>query len=91
MVINKKISKIYTFFVLQIAFFLLKLFVSSIISSHAITELSVILSKYYHFLKDFRYNLFRIYDVFCARINVYHDSTFDLNNISTIKFTFDFL
>ena len=45
MVINKKTSKIFKFFVLQIAFFSLKFAVtafafSSIISSHVITESS---------------------------------------------------
>ena len=49
MVISKKASKTCTFFVLQVTFFLLKLvgtlFVSSIISSHVITESSIILAK----------------------------------------------
>ena len=49
MVISKKASKIYKFFVLQVTFFSLKLvgkvFVSFIISSHVITESSTILAK----------------------------------------------
>ena len=49
MVISKKAIKTCTFFVLQVTFFLLKLvgtlFVSSIISSHVITESSIILAK----------------------------------------------
>ena len=56
MVINKKASKIWNFFVSQIAFLLLKfvgiVFVSAyIISSQIITESSIILAKHLPFLK----------------------------------------
>ena len=58
MVIKKKASKIAKFCLLQVILFSLK-FVSSlfglayvsIISSHLITELSIILSKYFPFLQ----------------------------------------
>ena len=61
MVFNKKASKLYKFCVLQVVFFSLQfvgiVFVSSsfdlvsasIISSHVITELTVILAKYFPF------------------------------------------
>ena len=63
MVIDKKASKIYKFCVLQIIFFSLRfvgiVFVSSsfdlgftsIISSHVITELSIIIAKYFPILQ----------------------------------------
>ena len=50
----KKVSKIYKLFVIQVTFFSLKfvgmVFVVSIISSHVITESSIILAKYLPFL-----------------------------------------
>ena len=53
MVINKKASKIYKFCVLQVIFFSLEfvgtVFVSSLISSHLITESSIILAEYFPF------------------------------------------
>ena len=58
MVVNKKVSKIKKFFVLQFTFFSLKfvgtvfvgiVFVSSIIPSHVITESSIKLAKYFPF------------------------------------------
>ena len=65
MVINKKASKTYNFFVLQVIIFPLKfvgtvlfevlfagtVFVTSIISSHVTTESSVLLAKYLQFLQ----------------------------------------
>ena len=65
MVINKKVSEMWKFLILQDTFFLLKfvgtvfigtvfvgiVFLSSIISSHVITESSVILAKYLPFLR----------------------------------------
>ena len=65
MVINKKASKTYNFFVLQVIIFSLKfvgtvlfevlfaetVFVTSIISSHVTTESSVLLAKYLQFLQ----------------------------------------
>ena len=56
MVINKKASKIYKFFVSQIVFFSIKFCVtifvsSSIISSHVIVESSIMLAKYFPFLQ----------------------------------------
>ena len=52
MVINKNLSKLYKFCVLQ-ATFLLKFVgtVSSIISPHIITELSITLAKFLRFLQ----------------------------------------
>ena len=87
--INSQVN-IRNFFVLQISFFLFKfvvtVFVSfPIISSHVITELSIILAKYLPVLQlhvaGFQYNVFHIRDVFYTRINIYHYSTFDLNTI----------
>ena len=87
--INSQVN-IRNFFVLQISFFLFNfvvtVFVSfSIISSHVITELSIILAKCLPFLQlhvaGFQYNVFHIRDVFYTRISIYHYSAFDLNTI----------
>ena len=55
MVINKKASKIYKFFVSQVTFlslkFIVTVFVVSIISSHLTTEWSIILPKDLPFLQ----------------------------------------
>ena len=55
MIINKKASKIQKFCLLQVIFFSLKfvgiVFVSSVISSQAITESLIIIAKYFPFLQ----------------------------------------
>ena len=55
MVINKKVSKIWNFFILQVTFSSLKffgtVFIVFIILSHIIFESSIILTKYLPFLQ----------------------------------------
>ena len=87
---NKKASKIQTFYASQTTLFPLKFvgeaFVSlsydSIISSHVIAKY---LLDIFHFCncmqKDSKYNLFHINDVFYTYIDIYRYLTIDLNYI----------
>ena len=98
-VINKKASKILTFFVSKITLFSLKFVLTgfvpsvSIISSHVITELSLILVKYLLFLELHIAGFHILFDIYCVFTLT---STFIIISLliwitfSTIKFIFTF-
>ena len=97
MVINKSISKIDKFCVLQADFFSIKFvgigLVSPIISLHVITE-SQYLLNICHFHKcmyqGFKYKFFHIYYVFYTCNNIYCYSAFDLNCVFFHQFLFTY-
>ena len=78
MVINKKESQKYEFCILQVKFFSVIISIASafMILSRAITELLIILAKYFLFSQlhtaGFQIQFFHIYYAFYTRINIYH-------------------
>ena len=99
-VIKNKPNKIQKFCVLQIAFFSLKFVVivfvysASMISSHLIIELSIILAEYLPFFQlhvaRSQIFFFHMCDVFCTHIKIYRYPFLIWVTLSTIEFTFTF-